>query len=53
MAIKGRKFVDQPNSPQILKDSVKLACLLGMVDSVFVTRYVFRLGLRYKYWPSD
>jgi len=52
MAITGRKFLDQPNSRQILKDSVKLGNLLGMMTSVFVTRYNFRLGLRCKYWPS-
>jgi len=46
---KGRKFLGQPNSRQILKDSVKLGSLLGMTDSVFVTRYTFRLGLRCKY----
>lgn len=48
MEITGGKFLDQPNGRQILKDSVKLDSLLGMMAAVFVNLYTFRLGLRCK-----
>jgi hypothetical protein len=42
MAIKGKKSLGQPDSRHIFEEF----SLLVMMDSMFVTRYTFRLGLR-------